>query len=72
LRWSHRAGHFEPDKDFIYEPDRANGVFDGCRLPAGAALAQAGLLDTIDTERIYTHVEQAITAELRSRLTGTT
>jgi preprotein translocase subunit SecA len=64
LRWSHRAvRHFEPNKDFIYEPDRRTAYLTdaGCRRVL--LLSKPSLLDTIDTERIYTHVEQAITAK---------
>jgi len=64
LRWSHRAvRHFEPNKDFIYEPDRRTAYLTdaGCRRVL--LLSKPSLLDTIDTERIYTHVAQAITAK---------
>ncbi len=64
LRWSHRATkHFEPNKDFIYEPDRRTAYLTdaGCRRVL--LLSKPSLLDTIDTERIYTHVEQALTAK---------
>lgn len=64
LRWSHRAvRHFESNKDFIYEPDRRTAYLTdaGCRRVL--LLSKPSLLDTIDTERIYTHVEQAITAK---------
>ncbi len=64
LRWSHRATrHFEPNKDFIYEPDRRTAYLTdaGCRRVL--LLSKPSLLDTIDTERIYTHIEQALTAK---------
>jgi preprotein translocase subunit SecA len=64
LRWSHRATrHFEANKDFIYEPDRRTAYLTdaGCRRVL--LLSKPSLLDTIDTERIYTNVEQAITAK---------
>ncbi len=64
LRWSHRViRHFEPNKDYIYEPDRRTAYLTdaGCRRVL--LLSKPSLLDTIDTERIYTHVEQSITAK---------
>jgi len=63
FRWCQRAiGNLEANKDFGYEPHRRSAYLtdDGCRRVL--LLAKPGLIDSIDTERIYNHVEQALTA----------
>lgn len=63
FRWSHRAvHHLEPQTDFIYEPDRRTAYLTdtGCRRVL--LMAKPSLLDSVDTEKIYTQVEKALTA----------
>jgi preprotein translocase subunit SecA len=63
LRWSCRtAAKLAPVKDFVYEPDRRNAYLTdaGCRKVLLAS--KPSLLNTIDTDRLYTNVEQALTA----------
>ena len=63
FRWCHRAiVHLEANVDFAYEPKRRSAYLtdQGCRKVL--LLAKPALIDTIDTERIYKHVEQALTA----------
>jgi len=63
LRWSQRATHhLNPNVDFIYEPDRRTAYLTdaGCRKVL--MMAKPSLLDTIDAERMYKHVEQALTS----------
>jgi len=65
LRWSHRATHhLEANGDFIYEPDRRSAYLTdtGCRKIL--MMAKPSLLDSIDSERIYSHVERALAAQL--------
>ncbi len=65
LRWSQRATHhLQPNADFVYEPDRRSAYLTdaGCRKVL--LMAKPSLLDTIDAERMYKHVEQALTARL--------
>lgn len=64
FRWCHRAvAHLEPNQDFVYEPERRSAYLTdpGCRKVL--LLGKPGLIDSIDTERIYKHVEQALTAK---------
>ncbi len=63
FRWCHRAiNHLEANTDFSYEPNRRSAYLTdpGCRKVL--LLAKPNLIDSIDTERIYKHVEQALTA----------
>jgi preprotein translocase subunit SecA len=50
--------------DFVYEPDRRSVYLTdaGCRKVL--LMAKPSLLDSIDSERIYKHVEQALVARL--------
>ena len=62
-RWSHRATYrLEANADYIYEADRRSAYLtdDGCRKVV--LMAKPSLLNSMDTERIYTQVEKAITA----------
>lgn len=62
-RWSHRATHrLEANLDYVYEPDRRTAYLtdDGCRKVV--LMAKPSLLNSMDTERIYTQVEKALTA----------
>lgn len=64
FRWCHRAvSHLEANVDFVYEPDRRSAYLTdpGCRKVL--LLGKPALIDSIDTERIYKHVEQALTAK---------
>ncbi len=64
FRWCHRAvTHLEANVDFVYEPDRRSAYLTdpGCRKVL--LLGKPALIDSIDTERIYKHVEQALTAK---------
>ncbi len=64
FRWCHRAvSHLEPNTDFVYEPERRSAYLTdpGCRKVL--LLGKPALIDSIDTERIYKHIEQALTAK---------
>lgn len=64
FRWCHRAvTHLEANVDFVYEPERRSAYLtdQGCRKVL--LLGKPALIDAIDTERIYKHVEQALTAK---------
>jgi preprotein translocase subunit SecA len=64
FRWCHRAvAHLEANVDFVYEPERRSAYLtdQGCRKVL--LLGKPALIDSIDTERIYKHVEQALTAK---------
>lgn len=64
FRWCHRAvSHLEANVDFVYEPERRSAYLTdaGCRKVL--LLGKPALIDSIDTERIYKHVEQALTAK---------
>jgi preprotein translocase subunit SecA len=63
LRWSCRtSAKLAPGSDFVYEPDRRNAYLTdaGCRKVL--LTSKPSLLNTVDTDRIYTHIEQALTA----------
>lgn len=63
FRWCQRAiSHLEANEDFVYEPQRRSAYLTdaGCRKVL--LLAKPALIDSIDTERIYKHVEQSLTA----------
>jgi preprotein translocase subunit SecA len=60
-RWSHRAAnHLEIGSDFVYEPERRSGYLtdSGCRKVL--LMKKPSLLESVDTERIYKNVEQAL------------
>ena len=62
-RWSHRATYrLEANADYVYEPDRRSAYLtdDGCRKIV--LMAKPSLMNSMDTERIYTQVEKALTA----------
>jgi len=64
FRWCHRAvSHLEANVDFVYEPERRSAYLtdQGCRKVL--LLGKPALIDSIDTERIYKQVEQALTAK---------
>ncbi len=64
FRWCHRAvSHLEANVDFVYEPERRSAYLtdQGCRKVL--LLGKPALIDSIDTERIYKHVEQALTSK---------
>lgn len=63
-RWCQRAiVHLEANVDFVYEPQRRSSYLTdaGCRRVL--LMPKPALIDSIDTERIYKHVEQALTAK---------
>jgi preprotein translocase subunit SecA len=63
LRWCCRtAAKLAPGGDFVYEPDRRSAYLTdaGCRKVLLAS--KPSLMNTVDTERIYTNMEQALTA----------
>ncbi|MBM3970423.1 MAG: translocase [Planctomycetes bacterium] len=63
FRWCQRAvSHLEANEDFVYEPQRRSAYLTdaGCRKVL--LLAKPALIDSVDTERIYKHVEQSLTA----------
>lgn len=69
LRWSHRSTrHLDSTVDYIFEPDRRTAYLTdaGCRRVL--LMAKPSLMNTIDSERIYTHVERALTAHLAFQL----
>ena len=63
FRWSNRATtKLQSNVDFIYEPDRKSAYLTdtGCRHVL--LMAKPTLLSAVDTERIYSQVEKALTA----------
>lgn len=63
LRWSQRATHhLSANVDFVFEPERRTAYLTdtGCRKVL--LMAKPSLLDTIDAERMYKNVEQALTS----------
>lgn len=61
--WSNRATHqLESEIDYVYEPKKRSAYLtdDGCRKVL--LMPKPSLLDSIDTERIYKQVEQALIA----------
>lgn len=62
-RWCDRVAHnLEAEKDFVYEP-RRHTIFltdAGCRKVVLQSKPQ--LIDSVETERIYKHVEMALSA----------
>jgi preprotein translocase subunit SecA len=61
LRWSQRASmRLERDLEFVFEPDRRMAYLTdrGCRKVL--LMAKPSLLDCVDAERMYKHVEQAL------------
>lgn len=63
FRWSNRVTfQLEPRKDYVYEPERRNAWLTdaGCRKVV--LMSKPTLLSSIDTERIYSQVEKALTA----------
>lgn len=64
FRWSNRATfQLEPREDYVYEPDKRSAWLtdDGCRKVV--LMAKPSLMNSMDTERIYTQVEKALTAK---------
>ncbi len=65
LRWSQRASQrLERNIDFVFEPDRRSAYLTdaGCRKVL--LMSKPSLMDRVDSERIYKHVEQALTSRL--------
>lgn len=63
FRWAQRATHqLTVNQDFIYEPDRRSAYLTdkGCRKVL--LMAKPAAISAVDTERIYTQVERALTA----------
>lgn len=63
FRWCQRAiSHLEANEDFVYEPQRRSAYLtdSGCRKVL--LLAKPALIDAVDTERIYKHIEQSLSA----------
>ena len=64
FRWSNRSAHqLQPRTDYVYEPERRNAWLTdaGCRKLV--LMSKPSLLSSIDTERIYSQVEKALTAK---------
>ncbi len=64
FRWSNRATfQLEPKRDYVYEPERRTAWLTdaGCRKVV--LMSKPSLLSSMDTERIYTQVEKALTAQ---------
>ncbi|RMG36055.1 MAG: translocase [Planctomycetota bacterium] len=63
FRWCNRAvDYLEAGVDFVYEPDRRSAYLTEAGVRKVLLLSKPSLMDTIDAERIYKHVEQALTA----------
>jgi len=65
FRWCYRtASRLEADVDFLYEPHRRTAFLTdtGCRRIV--LTTKPSLISPIDSERIYRHIEQAVTAQL--------
>jgi len=63
FRWSNRiTRRLERGRDYVYEPERRNAWLtdDGCRRVV--LMSKPTLLSSVDTERIYSQVEKALTA----------
>ncbi len=63
FRWSNRATfQLEPRSDYVYEPERRSAWLTdaGCRKVV--LMSKPSLLSSMDTERIYSQVEKALTA----------
>ncbi len=63
FRWCQRAiSHLEPNVDFAYEPHRRSAYLTdaGCRKVL--LLSKPTLINNVDAERLYKHVENALTA----------
>jgi preprotein translocase subunit SecA len=63
LRWSQRASlRLERDIEFVFEPDRRMAYLTdrGCRKVL--LMSKPSLLDCVDAERMYKHVEQALSS----------
>ena len=64
FRWSHRATfHLDAATDYVYEPDRRSAYLtdQGCRKVV--LMSKPSLLNSMDTERIYSQVEKALIAK---------
>jgi preprotein translocase subunit SecA len=64
FRWSNRATfQLEPRTDYMYEPERRSAWLTdtGCRKIV--LMSKPSLLSSMDTERIYSQVEKALTAK---------
>jgi preprotein translocase subunit SecA len=64
FRWSNRVTfHLEPRTDYVYEPERRSAWLTdvGCRKVV--LMSKPSLLSSMDTERIYSQVEKALTAK---------
>jgi len=64
FRWSNRATfQLEPQADYVYEPERRSAWLTdaGCRKVV--LMSKPSLMNSMDTERIYTQVEKALTAK---------
>ncbi|APZ94209.1 translocase [Fuerstiella marisgermanici] len=64
FRWSNRATYqLTPREDYVYEPERRSAWLTdaGCRKVV--LMAKPSLMNSMDTERIYTQVEKALTAQ---------
>ena len=67
-RWCRRTiRELRPELDFVYEPEQRQADLTpaGCRKVL--LMSKSSLLNAIDTERLYHHVEQALTADLGFR-----
>jgi len=65
FRWCYRtAAKLQPEVDFLYEPHRRTAFLTdtGCRRIV--LTSKPSLISSIDSERIYRHIEQALTAGL--------
>ena len=64
-RWSRRvAGQLKLEEDFVFDPEQRSVYLTdhGCRRVV--LTAKPSLMSSVDTDKIYTHVEQALTAHL--------
>jgi preprotein translocase subunit SecA len=64
FRWSNRATfQLQPREDYVYEPERRSAWLTdaGCRKVV--LMSKPSLMNSMDTERIYTQVEKALTAK---------
>ena len=64
FRWSNRATfQLKPKEDYVYEPERRSAWLTdtGCRKVV--LMSKPSLMNSMDTERIYTQVEKALTAK---------
>ncbi|MCA9069579.1 MAG: translocase, partial [Planctomycetaceae bacterium] len=69
LRWSRRVvKHLTPDRDFIFDSNARAAYLTEVGCQAIVLKSKPSVLDGVDSDAIYDHVERALTADLGFRL----